>query len=314
MLLNFRRWREHQSTIIVYLVLIGLVIGSSIFSDVFRSPRNMKNLAVQSVALGLVSIGQTFTILTAGIDLSVGSVISMVTLLTAGLPAGNPQMLFPVIILVIGLSLFVGFLNGLVISRTGVHPLIVTLGMMSIVQGAILLYSKVPVGPVPETFSFFAWGEIGKIPFPFLLFAAVAAISIIILNKTTFGRYIYATGGDEQVARLSGISTFQVKVFAYMYCSFTAALSGLFLISRLGMSGPLGGERFMLDSIIPVLIGGTALTGGKGGVTGTIAGVFIMTILGNIFNLLGVHSYWQWVISGMIIITAVAFFWKEKET
>jgi ribose transport system permease protein len=258
-----------------------------------------------------VSIGQTFAILTAGIDLSVGSVISMVMCLTSGLPGGEGQLLVPVIALVIGLALLTGFLNGFVIARTGVHPLIVTLGMMSVVQGATLVYTKIPVGPVPESFYFFAWSKVWVLPFPAILLAAVAAAGIFILRKTTFGRYVYATGGNEEIARLSGIPTSRVKIYTYMFSSLTAALTGLYLASRLGMGGPLAGEPFMLDSIIPVLIGGTALTGGKGGVVGTIAGIFIMTILSNVFNLLGVHSYWQWVVSGIIIITAVAFFWKE---
>jgi len=210
------------------------------------------------------------------------------------------------------MALFVGFLNGYVIARTGVHPLIVTLGMASVVQGALLLYTKIPVGPVPESFYFFAWADVWFLPFPFLLFCAIAALGIFILRKTTIGRYIYATGGNEEIARLSGIPTTRVKIFTYMFCSFTAAVTGLFLTSRLGSPGPLAAENFMLDSIIPVLIGGTALTGGKGGIVGTIAGVFIMTILSNVFNLIGVHAYWQWVISGIILITAVAFFWKEK--
>ena len=310
--MNLKHWREHQATIVVYLVLGCLILGVSILSDVFRTPRNVNNILVQSVALGIVSIGQTFAILTAGIDLSVGAVINMVMCLTAGLPAGEGQMLVPVIALVTGLALLVGFLNGFVITRTGVHPLIVTLGMMSVVQGAILIYTKVPVGPIPESFYFFAWANVWFLPFPVIMLAAVAAVGIIILRQTTFGRYVYAIGGDEEIARLSGILTSRVKIYTYMFCSLTAALTGLFLASRLGMPGPLAGEHFMLDSIIPVLIGGTALTGGKGGVVGTIAGIFIMTILSNAFNLLGVHSYWQWVVSGIIIIAAVAFFWKER--
>ena len=310
--MNLRRWKENQAIIIVFTVLLCLIIGSSLVSDVFRTSRNIKNLLLQSVALGIVSIGQTFPIILAGIDLSVGSVINMVMCLTAGLPGGQGYLLIPVIVLVIAMALFVGFLNGYVIARTGVHPLIVTLGMASVVQGALLLYTKIPVGPVPESFYFFAWADVWFLPFPFLLFCAIAALGIFILRKTTIGRYIYATGGNEEIARLSGIPTTRVKIFTYMFCSFTAAVTGLFLASRLGSPGPLTAENFMLDSIIPVLIGGTVLSGGKGGIVGTIAGVFIMTILSNVFNLIGVHSYWQWVISGIILITAVAFFWKEK--
>lgn len=278
----------------------------------FLTTRNFDNILRQAVALGIVSVGQTFAILTAGIDLSVGSVISLTSCLTTGMIFGRESLVIPVIALVLGLALFIGFSNGFIITRTGVHPLIVTLGMMSVVQGAVLVYTKAPYGSIPESFSFLAWGKVGFLPFPVFLLAAVAAAGMVVLRKTTFGRYVYATGGNEEIARLSGINTGRVKIFTYMICSFTAALTGLFLASRMGMGDPLAGERFMLDSIVPVLIGGTSLTGGKGGLTGTIAGIFILTILSNALNLLDVSSYWQWIVEGGIIIVAVAFYWKEK--
>jgi ribose transport system permease protein len=225
---------------------------------------------------------------------------------------GREPLVFPVVAFVIVLALFIGFLNGFIITRTGVHPLIVTLGMMSAVQGGILLYTKSPYGSVPPSFDFVAWGEVGFIPFPIILFSAVAVAAIILLRRTTFGRYVYATGGSEEVARLSGIKTSRVKIFTYMICSFTAALTGIFLASRMGMGDPIVGQRYMLDSILPVLIGGTALTGGKGGVVPTIAGVFIFAILSNALNLLDVSAYYQWIIKGLIIILAVAFYLKQR--
>lgn len=307
------RWRRHQTTLVVYLVLVLLMIATSILSDVFLTARNFDNLLRQAVALGLVSIGQTFAILTAGIDLSVGSVISLTSCLTTGMILGRESLIIPVGALVLFLALFIGFLNGFIITRTGVHPLIVTLGMMSVVQGAVFIYTKAPYGALPDSFGFLAWGKVGPVPFPIFLLAAVAVAGVVVLRQTPFGRYVYATGGNEEIARLSGINTARVKVVTYMICSFTAALTGLFLASRMGMGSPLAGERFMLDSIVPVLIGGTSLTGGKGGIAGTVAGIFILTILSNALNLLDVSSYWQWIVEGGIIIVAVAFYWKEKE-
>ncbi len=301
---------------VVYLVLVGLVVTTSLLSDVFLRSRNIQNLMRQVVPLGFVSVGQTFAILTAGIDLSIGSVVSMASCLTTGLILGREPLVIPVVALVIGLALLIGFVNGLVITKTGVHPLIVTLGMMSVVQGGILLYTKAPYGSVPSTFDFVAWGwETGWqrfIPFPIILFSAVAVVAIIVLRRTTFGRYVYATGGNEEVARLSGIKTNRVKIFTYMICSFTAALTGIFLASRMGMGDPIVGQRYMLDSILPVLIGGTALTGGRGGVVPTIAGIFIFAVLSNALNLLDVSAYWQWIVKGLIIILAVAFYLKER--
>ena len=310
--MNIDRLKGHQTTIVVYLVLVLLVVVTSLLSDVFLTYRNFDNILRQAVALGIVSIGQTFAILTAGIDLSVGSVISLTSCLTTGMILGREPLVLPVIALVLFLAILIGFSNGFLITRTGVHPLIVTLGMMSVVQGAVLVYTKAPYGSIPSSFGYVAWGKVGFIPFPVFLLAAVAVAGLIVLRQTTFGRYVYATGGNEEIARLSGINTNRIKVFTYIICSFTAALTGLFLASRMGMGDPLAGERFMLDSIVPVLIGGTSLTGGKGGLTGTIAGIFILTILSNALNLLDVSSYWQWIVEGGIIIVAVAFYWKEK--
>ncbi len=297
---------------IVYFVLVSLIVATSLLSDIFLTSRNIQNLLRQVVPLGLVSVGQTFAILTAGIDLSIGSVVSMASCLTTGMILGREPLILPVVAFVIVAALFIGFCNGFVITRTRVHPLIVTLGMMSVVQGGLLLYTKSPVGSVPPLFDFLAWGQVWFIPFPIFLFAAVAAAGIFILRRTTLGRYVYATGGNEEVARLSGIKTDRVKIVTYMICSFTAAVTGIFLASRMGMGDPLVGERYMLDSILPVLIGGTSLTGGKGGISATIAGVFIFAILSNALNLLDVSAYWQWIIKGLIIIVAVAFYTKKR--
>jgi ribose transport system permease protein len=306
--LRYNFFKQDRNTMIVYLVLVGLIVATSLLSDIFLTTRNIQNLLRQVVPLGLVSVGQTFAILTAGIDLSIGSVVSMASCLTSGMILGRDLLVLPVVALVIVLALFIGFCNGFVITRTRVHPLIVTLGMMSVVQGGLLLYTKSPIGSVPPVFDFLAWGKVGFIPFPIFLFAAIAAAGIFILRRTTLGRYVYATGGNEEVARLSGIKTDRVKIVTYMICSFTAALTGIFLASRMGMGDPLVGERYMLDSILPVLIGGTSLSGGKGGISATVAGVFIFAILSNALNLLDVSAYWQWIIKGLIIIVAVAFY------
>ncbi|UCF92958.1 MAG: ABC transporter permease [Desulfobacterales bacterium] len=308
----FKRWKEHWPTIVVFIVLVVLFVGTSFVSEVFFTGRNLKNLLRQAAALGIVSTGQTFAILIGGIDLSIGSVVSLTSCLTTGILEGQGHLLIPVICLVIAIAVLIGFLNGFMITRTGVHPLIVTLGMMSIVQGAVLVYTKAPAGSIPESFMFLAWGEVGFLPFPVFYFAAVAFLGIFVLHRTAFGRYVYATGGNEEVARLSGVKTNRVKIVVYIISAFTAALTGLFLASRMGMGDPLAGERYMLDSIVPVLIGGTSLTGGKGGLVGTLPGVFIITILSNAMNLFGVSSYWQWIVQGAIIILAVAFYWKQK--
>ena len=182
--------RQHWTTLIVYGVLIALILVSSLVSDVFPTSRNFSNLICQAVALGIVSIGQTLVLLTAGIDLSVGSVISLSTCLTTGLIKGRGPLVFPVIALVIGVALLIGFCNGFIIVKTKVSPLIVTLAMMSVVQGAVFLYTKGPVGEVPQSFSFLAWGKFRFIPFPIFILATVAVAGIILQKRMTFGRYL----------------------------------------------------------------------------------------------------------------------------
>jgi ribose transport system permease protein len=309
---SFSRLRQHWATLIVYGVLMALLVASSAASDVFSTSRNLNNLILQAVAIGMVSIGQTLALVTAGIDLSVGSVISLSTCLTTGLIQGRGPFVFPVIALVIGVALLIGLCNGLIIVKTQVSPLIVTLAMMSVVQGAVFIYTKGPVGSVPQSFYFLAWGKLGLIPFPVFLLGAVAAAGIILQKRTTFGRYQYAIGGNEEIARRSGINVERVKIATYMLCSLAAALTGIFLSSRMGQGDPLAGERYMIDSIIPALIGGTSLTGGKGGVVGTIAGFFILTVINNILNLLRIETYWQWVVTGLIVIVAVACSGRAK--
>lgn len=310
--MNLRFLREQWTIIVVYLILGLLVLLSSVVSEVFLRPRNIENILRAAVALGLVSIGQTFAILIGGIDLSMGSLVSLTSCLTTGLILGRSILVVPVVALVLALVLFIGFCNGFIITRTGISPLIVTIGMMAVVEGAVLMYTKSPIGEIPSFFGFIAWGRVGFIPNPVLILGVTTAVGIIVLRRTRFGCYIYATGGNPETAKLSGINTDRIKIYTYMISSFTAGLAGLFLASQMGMGDPVIGERFMLDSLVPVLIGGTSLTGGKGSLWGTIGGVFILTVLSNTLNLFEVSPYWQWIIEGGIVIIAVAFYLKER--
>lgn len=301
-----RRLEAQSGLLVIFLVLILLIILSSIISPTFRTGLNVQNVSRQAVALGLVSLGQTFVILGGGIDLSAGSVISLVSCLSAGIMMGQPERLAPVLLGMVLLGTLIGVFNGLLVTRLRVAPFIVTLGTMSIVQGLVFLYTKNPVGKIPKAFRFLAEGQIGPIPFPVILFAVLTLIALFVLRRTIFGRYIYATGGNEEVARLSGINTSLIKIATYVVGSLAATATGLFLTSRLRIGQPLVGQGYELDSITAVLIGGTALSGGRGGVIGTVIGVLIMIVLNNILNLMNVTSYWQWIVKGSIIILALA--------
>jgi ribose/xylose/arabinose/galactoside ABC-type transport system permease subunit len=310
--LNRNYITQHKNTILVYIILAGLFIFASLATDVFLSSRNLKNVLGQAVVLGLVATGQTFVILGGGIDLSVGSIISLTSCLATGLMMGRDPLALPVVGLVIVIALFIGAVNGLLIVRTGIPPLIVTLGMMEILQGIVLMYTDAPYGEIAPSLSFIAWGQIGGVPFSILFLGILIGFGIFVLKRLPVGRHLYAIGGNEETARLSAINTGRIKIYTYMTCSFMAGLCGLFMATRMGMGDPVGGEPFMLDSLVPVLIGGTSLVGGKGGLVGTLGGIFIITILHNALNLLDVSGYWQWIIQGFIILVAVAIYIKEK--
>jgi ribose transport system permease protein len=318
-----RRWQrlldEHREGLTVLAVLVMLVLLGAVLEPNFRTSRNLFNVLRQAVALGLVSVGQTVAILVGGIDFSVGAAISLIGVYTTGLMAqySSPGAVVLIVLAMIALALLIGFANSLVITRLRVAPFIATMGVGAIVQGFVLLYAKRPGGKIAPGWDFIAEGMIGPVPFPVIFLLVIASLTGLYLRRTVAGRHVVATGGSELIARLSGIVTRRVIAYSYMFSSFMAALCGLFLTSRLGAGDPLMGglayDRYDLDSVTAVLIGGTRLGGGKGGVVGTLIGVLIVSVLNNIFNLTGVNPYLQWVIKGLIFISAVAVYASRRK-
>ena len=310
--------REHTETITIYIVLVLIAAVGAVIAPGFTSPRNLLNVLLQAVALGLVAIGQTMVILSGGLDLSVGATISMVAVYSSGLMGGQPgfTVVAPVLLLTLCMALAVGFFNSQLITRLRITPFIATLASGAIVQGVVLVYAKRPTGLISPGWSWFAEGRIGPVPFAVIFLAIAFAATYLVLSRTILGRYIYATGGNENAARLSGIQTGRVLTFVYVFSSFMAALCSFFLISRMGIGDPqVGGlnyQRYDLESIAAVLVGGTALGGGSGGVAGTVAGVLILSLLNNIFNLAGVSTFYQWTIKGAIILIAVAIYRVQR--
>jgi ribose transport system permease protein len=315
-------WRrlvdEHGELLTIYGILVGIVVIGMIALPTFRSSRNLFNVLRQAVALGLVSVGQTLAVLVGGIDLSVGSTISLIGVYTTGLMARYTTLGAVVLIVaaMIAISLVIGFVNSVVVSRLRVAPFIATMGVGAIIQGFVLLYAKRPGGSIAPGWDYFAEGMIGPVPFPVIFLLVLVLIAVFFLRKTAVGRHVVATGGSEVIARLSGIRTRRVIAYAYMFCGFTAALTGLFLTSRMGAGDPLMGglnyERYDLDSVTAVLLGGTRLGGGKGGVMGTLAGVLIVSVLNNLFNLANINPYIQWIVKGLIVVAAVAIYARRR--
>lgn len=304
--------QRHRNLVAIYGLLIGFIVLSSFLSPQFRTSYNIFNLFRQAVAYGLLSIGQTIAILSAGIDLSVGSLVSLTACLTSGIMIGNPQFVVPIVLFILALGVGVGTANGLLITQLRVPPFISTLAMSAFLQGSVLLYTKKPVGGVTRGFMFFANGQIGMVPFALIFWVLVIIAFLFLLQKTSLGLHIYAVGGNKEVARLSGVNLFKTIMMVYILSGGMAALTGLFLASRLGIGDPLIGQGMELESITAVLMGGTTFAGGKGGIIGTVAGVLIISLINNILNLMNVQGFWQWIIKGVIVIVVVAFY-RERE-
>lgn len=291
----------------IYLVLLIMIVFLSFMSKTFFTTSNFLNILRQVSISGILAMGMTFILVTGGIDLSVGSVLALAGVLGATFAHEEPH--YPIILCLvvgIGVGILCGCVNGLLVSRTTINPFIVTMGMMTIARGLALLYTNGrPVTGQSKQFSFLGRGVVGPVTFPVILFILVCAISIIILHKSRLGKYIFAVGGNEQSAIVSGISVAKIKLFVYVYGGALCGLAGLLLASRTNAATPNAGDGYELDAIAAAVIGGTSTSGGKGGVYGTIVGALIMTILSNGMDILNVSSYIQQIVKGVIIIGAV---------
>jgi ribose transport system permease protein len=304
----------------VYGALIGIIVLAWIVVTIdggeFLTTGNIVNMLQRSVALGIVSLGQTIVILLGSLDLSVSALISLASLVTAQQMGGDSANVVPAILLVLAMGAAVGLANGLIITKLRVNAFIATLGMALILGGIIQNRWSGPQTGVTDDFSAnLGYTRFGIIPMSFILFAVVAVIIWFVLRHTRFGYRIYAVGGSEDVSKLSGLRTHRTIIGAHILCSLTAVITGIFLASRLKAGTPTVGADggYDLESIAAVVLGGTALSGGRGGVIGTIGGVFILAVLDNVFNQLEFNSFLRDVVRGIIIIAAVAVYARRTE-
>ncbi len=311
---NFKRSAGNNPGVVAaYLIVVAtFIISGSYDPDIFRLT-NVITIFQHMVGLGLVSIGQTFCILSGSFDLSVGSIISLTTLLFSGTVYGRSEMILPALLLVLGVGLSVGLINGLVIAKVRINPFITTLAMLLMGQGAALMYYYGPYGDITPGIKYLGYGTIGSIPISIFFFAAFFLAALIVLTKTRFGLHVYALGGDIQSARLSGVSTIRVRIATHVICSFMATVTGIYLSSRLGTGDPYVGIDIELESIAAVCIAGTSLFGGRGTLWGTLGGVLLLTMLANAFNHLNVETTIQLIARGLIIIVAVAVYTVRRK-
>lgn len=295
--------RRFSVTIILFCICLAFALGSS---DFFTTS-NLLNVALQTSIIAIVAIGMTFTILTAGIDLSVGSVMALSGAIAAGLNVRQELDPFVAIGIALLIGMLIGAINGLMIVKGGIPPFVATLAMLAIARGLTLVYTQGrPIAGLDERFIYLGTGQIMGIPVPVFIMVVVAIIAHIVTRYTPFGLHVYATGGNEEPTRLAGVSPDRIKLAVYIISGFTAALGGVLLAARLWSAQPNAAVGWELDAIAAPVIGGTSLFGGVGTIGGTVVGAFIIGVLSNGLNLMGVPSYYQQVIKGVVFILAVS--------
>ena len=308
---RWRFFRRNAPYLIVYALILVIAVFGTLSSERFLTDRNLLNVFRQTAFLGTIALGQTLVILTGGIDLSVGSLVKLSVLVSAILMNGESSNMGVAIAATLGLGVLVGFIHGLLITRLNVPPFVVTLGSYSILYGIALTITTNPIGrAAPEMLRFYDL-RIGPIYAPTIVFIILLVALSFVLRRTTFGRYIYAVGGNEQVARLSGIPVKRVKFGVYILCSLLASLTGLFWLSRMGIGDPVIGDGLELQTITAAILGGTSLFGGRGSLWGTLGGALLLSLTANVLVVLNVNQWIQQLIQGAIILTAVALY-KHK--
>lgn len=302
---NTMKYMSELTTVIALIILMAVI---TIINSNFLTANNLLNLLLQVTSNALIAFGMTFVILTGGIDLSVGSILALSSALTAGLlGSGMPVTLAILISLILGCIL--GMMNGLLISYGKLAPFIVTLATMTIFRGATLVYTN--GNPITKRlsdtflFQFLGQGYIVGIPFPVIIMFIVFIILYVLLHKTVFGKSVYAIGGNEKAAYISGVKLNKVKIIIYSISGIMASISGLIITSRLSSAQPTAGASYEMDAIAAVVLGGTSLSGGKGRILGTLIGALIIGVLNNGLNIIGVSAFWQQVVKGVVILIAV---------
>src|SRR6266403_3757719 len=301
----------------IFLIFAVMILVASMLSPAFLSSTNLINVVRQMSIVGLIALGVTGVIVSAGIDLSSGSVVGLTAVVAASLAqdpeysaAFYPGLHLPFIVPVLAacvVGALVGLINGSLVAKARIPPFIATLGTYTAIRGVANLYTGGrPISNLTDEYNFIGQGDVFGLPVPIIILVVMATVTHILYAHTKFGKYIYAIGGNEQAARVSGINASRYKMLIYVYASFLAGLAGLGVSSRIGSGQPGLGVGYELDAIAAAVIGGTSLSaGGIGTVAGTIVGALIIGVLNNTLDLMNVSAFWQQIVKGCIIVGAV---------
>ena len=311
---SFAGRRVNLRDVSILIVVLVVSAALSVTTSSFFTTSNIGAVAIGLVTDGVIAIAMTMVLITGGFDLSVGSVLALSGMIVAGLLHGGMGIL-PAILITLAASALVGLINGLIIAKVGVNPLITTLGMMGIASSVTLVLSGgYPVSNLPKEFLFIGQGYMLGIPVSVLLMIIMVIIADILLRRAQWLRQIYYVGGNERAALLSGIPVDRIRIIIYVFCAFMAGIAGIIATSRLASAFPLAGKGTEMRVISACVIGGCSLSGGVGSVIGSLLGVLLMAIINNGLVLLNVSIYWQGIVSGVILIGAVTFDMLSRRT
>ena len=286
-------------------VLLLLLAGAAAAIPAFRSVDNLANVLTQAAALGLVAIGQTFVIVGGLIDLSVGQLLGLAVVLTCAWMDGRPDRTLSALLLAMALGAGVGAINGWLLNRLRIHPLILTFGTLSILQGVIFATTDRSVGAASPAVVWLANGRLGGVPVALIVLIVAAALAQRVLTRTRFGQHLRAVGGHSESARRAGVEVGRVRHLAFILSGLGAGLGAVVVAGRIGSGYPNAGQGFELDAIVAVVLGGTSLAGGRGSIAGTVSAVLLLALVSNVLNLLEVSSFVQTFAKGLIVVGAV---------
>jgi inositol transport system permease protein len=305
-LMTREKWQTIKSRYSIYLVLIVMIIVCNLLNENFLSPRNISNISAQISVTTILAFGETILIIGGLLDLSCGSVLALAGVLSVFVfkETGSLSLAFAVGLLV---GVLCNFVNGLLVRRFNIPAFIATLAMMTVARGIALLFTKGQNIYQIGDYVWFGQGKIGFVPLPVFFMIIVGIVTWYILGHTSFGRSLYAVGGNEEAARASGINVGRIKIGAYLINGAFVGLAGILLMARTNVGAPNAGQGYEFEALTAAIIGGTSFSGGLGTAGGTLAGAFIVGFLNNIMNLTGVDSYLQQVIKGGIIALAVGY-------
>jgi ribose transport system permease protein len=299
-------WKSFLEDWMILILFIILVIIFSIISPTFRSPTNILNVVRQASFIAIVAMGQFFVILTANMDMSITSIIGMVSIFFAGFAVTMGLPVGVAIVLVILMAIIVGVVNGILVVYGKMPSFIATLVTMNVLKGIYFIYSGgLPISGLPQSINYLGAGYFGPIPFPVILMLIIAVIMTIMSQHTAIGRSIYAVGGNKEAAKLSGIKVDYIVIFAFILCAVLTAIGALGLTARTLTGNVNIGEGLLFDVMTIVVLGGTSLYGGRGRIVGVVIGAMFLQVISNMMVLMGINTFWQWVVKGVILVAVV---------